>query len=91
MADVFPVIQGSARILSAKNLILGNLELFIYGNLVDAKPDFYDRVYPIQIDLRIRKELGLYIIPAIQGQAPTLPNFFTKVKGPNGSTAIAKR
>jgi len=91
MGEVFPVIQGSARVPSAKNLVFGNLEPLTRGNLVDAKPDFYDGARPAQIDLRIREELGSYITPATQGQAPALPNFFTEAKGPDGSAAVAKR
>ncbi len=91
MSDVFPVIQGTARIPSAKNLVFGNIEPLTHGNLADAKPDFYDGAGPAQIDLRIRKELGAYVTPATQGQAPALPNFFTEVKGPDGSAAVAKR
>ena len=91
MGDVFPIIQGNAKIPSAKNLMFGNLKPLIHGNLVDAKPDFCDDVHPAQIDLGIREELGLYIIPAAQGQAPAVPTFFTEVKGPEGSAAVAKR
>ncbi|KAL9100361.1 MAG: hypothetical protein Q9163_004252 [Psora crenata] len=91
MSDVFPLIQGTARIPSAKNMVFGNLEPLTHGNFVDAKPDFYDGAHPAQIDMRIREELGLYIIPATQGQAPALPTFFTEVKGPDGSGAVAKR
>ena len=91
MGDVFPMIQGTAHIPSAKNLVFGNLEPFTHGNLVDAKPDFYDGARPAQIDLRIREELGSYITPATQGQAPALANFFTEIKGPDGSAAVAKR
>ena len=91
MSDVFPVIQGTARIPSAKNLVFGNLEPLTHGNFVDAKPDFYDGAHPAQIDIRIREELRSYITPATQGQAPALPNFFTEVKGPDGSGAVAKR
>ncbi|MCJ1402237.1 hypothetical protein MMC11_005457 [Xylographa trunciseda] len=91
MSDVFPVIQGTARIPFAKNLVFGNLEPLTYGNFVDAKPDFYDGAYSAQINMRIREELGSYIIPATQGQAPALPTFFTEVKGPDGSGAVAKR
>jgi len=71
--------------------VFGNLKQLTHGNLVDAKPDFYDGARPAQIDLRIREELGSYITPATQGQAPALPNFFTEVKGPDGSGAVAKR
>jgi len=91
MSNVFPIIQDNARILSAKNLVFENLEPLIHGNLIDAKPDFYDGTRPAQIDLRIREELGSYITPATQGQAPALPNFFTEAKNPDGSAAVAKR
>ena len=91
MGDVFPVIQGNAHIPSAKNMVFGNLEPLTHGSLVDAKPDFYDGARPAQIDLQIREELGSYVTPATQGQAPALPNFFTEAKGPDGSAAVAKR
>jgi len=91
MGDVFPVIQGTARILSAKNLVFGHLVQLTHGNLVDAKPDFYDGARPALIDLRIREELGSYITPATQGEAPALPNFFTEAKGPDRSAAVARR
>jgi hypothetical protein len=91
MGDVFPVIQGTARILSVKNLMFRNLVQLTHDNLVDAKPDFYDGVRPALIDLRIREELGSYITPATQGEAPALPNFFIEAKGPDGSAAVARR
>ena len=91
MGDVFPVIQGTASIPSAKNIVFGNLEPLTCGNFVDAKPDFYDGARPAQIKLGIREDLRSYIIPATQGQAPALPNFFTEAKGPDGSAAVAKR
>ena len=91
IGDVFPVIQGTARIPSAKNLVFGNLEPLTHGNFVNAKPDFYDGARPTHIDVLIREELGSYIIPARHGQAPALPNLFTEVKGPDGSGAVAKR
>ena len=36
MDDVFPVIQGTARISSAKNLVFENLEPLTDGNLTDT-------------------------------------------------------
>lgn len=89
MIDVFPVIQGNAQIPSAKNMVFGNLDRLTPGNLVDAKPDFYDGACPTQIHRQIRKELGSYITPSPQQQAPALPNFFTEVRGPDGSAAMA--
>ena len=91
MSDVFPIIHGSAPIPSAKNLVFRNLKPITHSNLVDAKPDFYDGARPAQIHLPIREELGRYIIPSTQRQAPALPNFFTEAKGPEGSTAVSKR
>ena len=45
--NVFSVIQDTARILSAKNLIFENFESFICNNLVDAKSDFYNKIYSV--------------------------------------------
>lgn len=91
MATVFPVIQGNACIPSARNMAFGNLKPLTDGDCVDAKPDFYDGALPTQIDRRIRGELSASIIPSTLRQAPVLPNFFTEVKGPDGSAAVAKR
>lgn len=89
--NVFSVIQDTARILSAKNLIFKNLESLIRGNLIDAKSDFYNRVYSAQIDLRIREELELYIISTTQRYASALFNIFTKTKDSDRSATVAKR
>ena len=91
MGNVFPVIQGSARIPSAKNINFGNLKPLTDGNFVDAKPDCYDGAHPALIDRRIRAELSSSILPSTQQHAPALPNFFTEVKGPEGSGAVAQR
>ncbi|KAL8765915.1 MAG: hypothetical protein Q9209_007158 [Squamulea sp. 1 TL-2023] len=91
MRKPFPIISGDADIPSAGELLFGNLKPLTDGTLVDAKPDFYDGARPAQIDRQIRAELGSYITPSAQHQAPALPNFFTEVKGPDGSGAVAKR
>lgn len=91
MSTVFPVIQGGAHISSARNMLFNNLKPVTDCNFVDAKPDFYDGARPAQIDRRIRAELGPYITPSTQLQAPALANFFTEVKGPDGNVAVAKR
>ena len=66
MKKSFLIIFGNANIPSAGELPFGNLKPLTDGTLVDAKPDFYDRVRPAQIDRRIRAELGSYIIPLTQ-------------------------
>lgn len=91
MRKPFPIISGDADIPSAGELPFGNLKPLTDGTLVDAKPDFYDGACPAQIDRRIRAGLGSSIIPSTQQHAPALPNFFTEVKGPDGSAAVAKR
>ena len=91
MRKSFPIISGEADIPSAGELPFGNLKPLTDGTLVDAKPDFYDGARLAQIDRRIRAELGSYITPSTQHQAPALPNFFTEVKGPDGIGAVAKR
>ncbi|MCJ1423861.1 hypothetical protein MMC29_001746 [Sticta canariensis] len=91
MRKSFPIISGDADIPSAGELPFGNLKPLTDGTLVDPKPDFYDGARLAQIDRRIRAELAPYIVPSTQQQAPALPNFFTEVKGPEGSGAVAKR
>ncbi|KAI9748370.1 MAG: hypothetical protein M4579_007245, partial [Chaenotheca gracillima] len=91
MRNVFPTISGDTNIPSAGELPFGYLEPLTDGTLVDAKPDFYDGARPAQIHPRIRSELGSYITPSTQQQAPALPNFFAEGKGPEGNAAVAKR
>lgn len=91
MGDIFPVIQGNAHIPSAKNIVFGNLKPLTHCNFVGAKPDSYDGARPAQMHRQIREELGSYITPSSQQQAPALANFFTEVKGPDGSAAVVKR
>ncbi|KAI9841528.1 MAG: hypothetical protein M1837_000629 [Sclerophora amabilis] len=91
MRNLIPTISGDANIPSAGELPFGNLEPLTDGTLVDAKPDFYDGARPAQIHGRIREELSSHITPSTQQHAPALPNFFIEGKGPDGSTAVAKR
>lgn len=89
--DGIVVIQGTHCPRSVKNLSFGNLKSFTHGILVKAQPDMYDGARPGQIELQIRDELKPFITPSKKEHAPALPNFFTEVKGPDGSGAVAKR
>ena len=91
MRRPFSMIQGDINISSAAEIAFSNLAPLTDGTLVDAKPDFYDGVRPEQLDLQIRDELGHFIAPSTQQQAPCLPSFFVEGKGPDGSAAVAKR
>ena len=59
--------------------------------LVVAKPDRYYGASPEQLDPRVLDKLGPYIAPSQQPNLPVLPNFFVAGKGPDGSSAVAKR
>jgi len=89
--NIFSIIQSTARIPFAKNLVFENLEPFIHDNLIDAKLNFYNRARLAQINLQIRKELELYIISITQKQILALFNLFTKTKSSNESATITKR
>ncbi|EDN05713.1 predicted protein [Histoplasma mississippiense (nom. inval.)] len=58
---------------------------------IPYEEDFYDGAHTAQLDHRVRSELNSYIVPSTQHNAPILPNFFAEAKGPDGSTAVAKR
>ncbi|KLJ06054.1 hypothetical protein EMPG_10498 [Blastomyces silverae] len=90
MSSVFPIICGDADIPFEEDKLFGNLEPFADG-IVNAKPDFYDGAHAAQLDHRVRSELNSYITPSTQHDALILPNFFAEAKGPDGSTAVAKR
>ncbi|PGH08893.1 hypothetical protein GX51_00950 [Blastomyces parvus] len=90
MSSVFPLICGEADIPFEEDELFGNLAPFADG-IVPAKPDFYDGAHPAQLDRRVRSDLNSYIIPSTQHNAPILPNFFAEAKGPDGSTAVARR
>lgn len=84
---IFPMIKGDSDIPSAARLTFDNLLPLTDGTILDARPDFYDGAHPTQTDGQLQEELGPYIIPTTQQQAPTLPNFFAKIQGSNVETA----
>lgn len=64
---------------------------FDNGTLVPGNPDVYHGARPEQLNRQVRDELSSDIIPSTQDDLPILPNFFLAVKGPDGSSAVAKR
>jgi hypothetical protein len=60
------------------------------GNIVNAKPNFYDGALAAQLDQRIQKDLGEYIVPA-KATYPILPNFFAELISSEDSPAVVKR
>ncbi len=88
---MFPVIQDTACIFFAKNFVFANLELLTHGNFVDAKSDFYNGACSAQIDLQIREELELYVVPTTQRQMSALFNFFIETKSFDENAAVIKQ
>ena len=90
MSKAFPVITGTADIPSQKNLLFGNLKHLTDDSIAKAKPDFYDRSRPADLNKQIGEELGPYIVPSTNIAAPCLPNFFTESKGLKGTIDVYK-
>ena len=79
MSIIFPIIRGDAAILSGQNRLFKNLKP-LNNDFVTARPDFYDGSRPSDLDLRVRKDLGRYILPFKKLNALTFPNFFMEAK-----------
>ncbi|KAL5114707.1 hypothetical protein ACEQ8H_007441 [Pleosporales sp. CAS-2024a] len=69
----------------------GNLKNLTDPPPTQGKPDVYYRARPKQLERGVRDALDHHITPSTQGDLPVAPNFFTKVKGPDGSLAVADR
>ena len=91
ISTIIPIISGNTSIWSEENLLFTRLDLIVNNTTVDAKPDFYDGARLKDIDKKVRKDLGQYIIPTGRAIAPVLPNFFLEVKAPQGGADVAKR
>jgi hypothetical protein len=91
--DVIPFISGLSQNthFSARNTIFGNLEPLTDGTIAPAQLDLYYSACPEQLDRRIHDKLSGCIIPSTMEDKPMAPNFYLEVKGPNGSTAVARR
>ena len=90
MSKVFPIITGTAHILSQGNLYFGNLKHLTDGSITKSKPDFYDGACPAELNKQVRQKLSKSIEPSIKKTAPLLPNFFTEGKGPDGSASVCR-
>ena len=90
---IFPVISSTDQDnhFSARNTNFGNLDPLTDGSIVPANPDLYYGARPEQLDRRIRDKLSGHIIPSTMQDKPMAPNFYLETKGPDGSSAVAKR
>lgn len=91
MAHVFPIMRGETDIPSSTQKLFKNLAPLTDGNIVHAKPDFCYGARPEQLNPRIREELGSYIVPSTNQNAPILPNNSTEAIGPWGTWAVIDR
>lgn len=70
-------------ILSCQDLRFNNI-------IVALTPDFHHGSHPADLDLRARKDLGNDIVPYKQLEAPLLPIFFLRARGPKESPVVLK-
>lgn len=91
--NVIPTIEGDVADgrCVAVDLAFANLDHLTDGTLVPGNPDLCYGARPEQLGRRVHKELGGHIMPSTQEDLPIAPNFFLEVKGPDGSTSVAKR
>ncbi len=91
--SVIPVVQGHVRDSKCVSgeIPFTNLDHLTDGSLVPGNPDLYYGARPKQLDRQVRADLSGHIIPSTQEDLPLAPNFFLTVKGPDGTTAVAKR
>jgi hypothetical protein len=91
--SVIPIIEGDIgdpQCVGA-DYPFGNLVHLTDGSLACAKPNLFYGARPERLDRKIRNELSDKIIPSTQDDLPMLPNFFSEVKGPDGTSAVVMR
>ena len=91
MSAVFSIMAGSSTIPHLTDLQFGNLKALTDGTITNAKPDWYDGLFPAELNPTVRAGLGPFIVPSTNTAAPCMPKFFMEAKGPNGNTAVCKR
>ena len=87
----FSSMLGDASIPSCTNVELNNLAPLTDGSIVNCTPDYYEGSLPADLTPRWRNDLGPFLVPSTNTSRPCLPNFFTELKGPDGSTAVVER
>lgn len=83
-------MRGNSAIISGQKRAFNNLTR-LNEQLVAASPDFFDGSLPANLDLRVRNELGNYIMPSKKLDTPLLPNFFLEIGGPKGRPEVLPR
>lgn len=91
MANVIPVIAGSKdkQYESMGDILFNHLKP-IDPDLSSPKPDIYYGAKPAQIEPRVRRDLGRYVIPSNRTNLPAAPNFFLEGKSASGRPDVAQ-
>ncbi|KAL9081421.1 MAG: hypothetical protein Q9159_007326 [Coniocarpon cinnabarinum] len=88
--NVFPLLLGSYDAQSGGHVEFNNLTPLTDGSICFCGPDYYEGIRPADLNAPVRKHLNRYIIPCTATNRPSVPNFFTEVKGPGGRARDAK-
>ena len=88
--NVFPTILGESNVPSSGHIEFSNMAPLTDGSIVNCKPDYYEGCRPADLNRATRQDLDNFIIPSTDTSRPCLPNFFTELKGPGGTAAVAK-
>jgi hypothetical protein len=90
-ADIISIIAGESRKQHyyAADRKFNHLEP-LAEDLPKPVPDLYDGALPQQIDRRVRRDLGMHIVPSNNTSLPAAPNFFLEGKSAGGRADVAK-
>ena len=89
MRSVVPDMAGDAKIPNEGHLPFNNLDSITNETTVNPVPDFFDGVWPGDIDKKVRNDLDRIIVPSKKAGVPVAPNFFLEAKGPGGTIEVA--
>lgn len=90
MMTDFPWIIGRSPNYYGANILFGNLSDLTNGDIVHAKPDFFEGCAPGELDKQVQQDLGKDIVPSSNPRAPCLPSFFAELKGPVGDRYVGQ-
>lgn len=90
-AIAMPAISGQEnQHLISRGSVFGALESFD-PTVKRLTPDKYYGARPDQIDFRVRRDLGQYMVPSKSSSRPAAPNHFVEVKGHSCGADVPQR
>ncbi|KAK5993306.1 hypothetical protein PT974_06735 [Cladobotryum mycophilum] len=91
MRRVISVIEGDTEIPNSGQVKFSQLYSMTGKTTVTATPDYFDGAWQQQIHIRVKDDLGEFIIPTGYSVNPIAPNFFLEVKGRGGDWIVGVR